>query len=364
MRRINNKSLIIILISSLVVLILLFTVWLLGTEDGRQVIYRKASLSIYNNLNKENNNNDVDQREYQSSSAVNEYRENKEEVDKESTEQHTEKDMIEKDIIKKEPRHEEYVNNFLIFGIEEFDGAKNTDTIMIVSVNKKDNKIKLTSLLRDTLIEKPGEKPIKLNSIYGNSGAEGFVQTIEDNYLIEIDGYAYINFKSFEKIIDYLGGITIEISEEEVDYLNTTNYISNPVNRNVKPGMFVLNGNQTLGYCRIRKCPTIGGANDDYGRSIRHRRVLREIFNRYVNKNLFELISITGKCLNNINTNVSSEQIESVLTNVVENKITTIASYRIPADGIFEAPKDYRGVRDPLVLDWDSNVEKLYSYIY
>ena len=82
---------------------------------------------------------------------------------------------------------------------------------------------------------------------------------------------------------------------------------SNKAYRNVVPGWNVLNGNQALGYVRVRRVPTLGGANDDYGRTLRQRRAMTAIFNKYKGKNLFDLLSITQKCLGYVKTNVTQE---------------------------------------------------------
>jgi len=348
-KKIKKRVLIIIGISLAVLLILI--IYLFGTKSGRKFIYRFAGNFIYNQL------------EIEESAPVNTDIASVTIPDLDETQ--TDKEIVASKPIKVvDPRQEDYVKNFLIFGIEEIENARNTDSMMIVSINSKDNTIKLTSLLRDTYVEIPGEKPNKLNSVYSAGGADLLVNTIEQNYRIRIDGFAHINFDAFEKIVNRLGGISIELGEEEAHYLNTTNYISIRENRTVVAGMNVLNGNQALGYCRVRKCVTLGGANDDYGRTLRQRRVLNAIFEKYKSQNFINLLSIMNECLGYVTTNVTASHIENSLENIVENKITTMKTLRIPANGIFETPKKYNGVEDPLVLDWDDNVKELYKFIF
>ena len=190
------------------------------------------------------------------------------------------------------------------------------------------------------------------------------IDTIEQNYIIHIDGYASINFNSFEKIVDLLGGISIELGEKEAHYLNTTNYISNKAYRNVKPGVNILNGNQALGYCRVRKVETLGGVNYDYGRTLRQRRALQAIFNKYKSTSIFKLLPIMSDCLGYVTTNVTKSQTEKVLQNIVENKIKTMDNLRIPIDGAYDDPRKYNDVIDPLVIDWDVNRKELYKFIF
>lgn len=318
------------LLSSLLLVILILIV---GTKRGRRMLYEGAGNFIYDSVNNED--------------VIKEY----EEKDKENPNTAA-------------MRQEDYVSNYLIFGIEEFGGARNTDSMMIASINTKDDSIKITSLLRDSYVEIPGYKNNKLNSAYARGGAKLLIDTIELNYKIKIDGYASVNFESFEKIVDRVGGVTIELGKEEAKYLNKTNYISKKKYRNVKPGINKLNGNQLMGYCRVRKVKTLGGINDDYGRVVRQQRALKAIFESYITTNVFKLPGITKECLNYINTNVTEKQITDVMEAVVENRMKTIDTFRIPVDKAFESPKKYNGIGYPILLDWDVNRVELYKFIY
>lgn len=311
----------------LIVILIVF-----GTKPGRRLVYKYAGEFIYNYMNKDLDNGKA-------------------------------KDDL---VIDDNPslRKEDYVTNYLIFGIEKIGGAKNTDTIMIATINTKNNTIKLTSLLRDSYVDIPGYKANKLNSAYSKGGAKLLIETIQNNYKIKIDGYASVDFESFEKIVDLLGGVTIELGKKEADYLNKTNYISKKKNRNVKEGINRLNGNQLMGYVRVRKVETLGGANYDYGRVVRQQRALKAMFESYIKTNVFKLPGITKEALGQVTTNVSEEQISEAMSNVVENRITTIDTIRIPVDGAFDAPKKYNGIGYPIVLNWDVNRIELYKFIY
>ena len=261
-------------------------------------------------------------------------------------------------------RKEEYVTNILLIGIEEFGGAKNTDSMMIASINTRDCTIQLTSLMRDSYVNVPGWKKTKLNAAYAHGGIELLKQTIEENYRIHLDGYASVNFGSFEDIIDVLGGVEIQLGAQEAQYLNSTNYISNRNNRNVVEGINTLNGNQALGYCRVRKVPTYDGVNNDFGRTLRQRRVLNAIFDKYKSQNIFKLISTTNKCMSFVTTSLTDKQIEKLLGEMVENNITSMDTVQIPMEGAYESPRVYEGVTWPIVLDWDANILELYKTIY
>ena len=317
-----------------IVALLILTALIIGTKSGRRFLYRSASVFVFNNVD----NKDII-KEYQQEGDNNH-----------------DSDAI---------RQEDYITNYLIFGIEEFGGARNTDSMMIASINTKDDTLKLTSLLRDSYVEIPDHNSNKLNSAYAKGGARMLVDTIELNYKIKIDGYVSVDFKSFEKIVDLLGGVTIELGKEEAKYLNTTNYISKKSNRNVKAGVYKLNGNQVMGYCRVRKVKTLGGANNDYGRIVRQQRALKAIFDSYKSpRNLFKILSVTKESLGFVTTNLTQSQIEKAMEDIVENRIKTLETFRIPVDGAFDAPIKYNGIGYPLVLDWDANRIELYKFIF
>ena len=262
-------------------------------------------------------------------------------------------------------RKEDYVTNILLIGIEEFGGARNTDSMMIASINSNKNTVQLTSLMRDSYVSVPGWKKTKLNAAYAHGGIELLRDTIEENYLIHLDGYASVDFKSFEEIIDILGGVDVQLGESEAKYLRTTNYISNKKYRkDIHEGMNTLNGNQALGYCRVRKRPTYDGVNNDQGRTLRQRRVLNAIFDKYKQQDPISLITTTNKCMSYVTTSLSSGQIETLLGTMVENRITNMEQVRIPVDGAYQSPKAYEGVTWPIVLDWDTNIKEMYKTIY
>lgn len=323
--------------------IIIFAIWAVGTKSGRSACMGLVAKFVHSNIKTddvEDPSNDVPFVD-----VVDEDTDSTLEMDENGN-------MIVYDsdgnIIQalKEPRSEEYVKTYLIFGIESIDGAANTDAIMLISINTKDNTIKMTSVLRDTYVNIPGWDKNKLNSAYSKGahgattgsearkrGAALLIRTIEETFDVKISGYASVGFDSFEKIINRLGGLDIELGEKEADYLNRTNYISNPDNRNVVPGWNHLNGNQVMGYVRVRKCETLGGVNNDYGRTLRQRRVISAIIKKYKSTGLFDLFSLTKDCLGYVNTNLTEEQIQEALTLIVNNGIYTTSSLRLPIEG-------------------------------
>ncbi len=263
-----------------------------------------------------------------------------------------------------EPRQEDYCYNILLIGEEalEYFGGSRSDTMILVSVNSRDKKIHMTSLLRDMYVQIPGYADNKLNAAYSYGGTPLLIDTIELNLQVKIDGYVKVGFDSFEWIIDRLGGVEITLTAEEAEYLRTTRYITNPAYRNVVAGTQLMNGNQVLGYCRIRKVATANGTHSDFGRTERQRTVLTKIFNKYKESNIFSLLKILNDCLPMVTTDISKSDMQDLLETVVEERILSLDTLRIPVAGTYEDV--FVGPSEVLQVKWAKNIEVLHEFIF
>ena len=263
-----------------------------------------------------------------------------------------------------ELRKEDYVYNVLLMGVEalpQFAGER-SDTMILVSINSRDKKIYMTSLMRDMYVPIPGHKDDRLNSAYSWGGAPLLVDTVERLTHVKIDGYVKVGFDSFEWIVDRLGGVEITLTAEEAEYLRKTKYITKEEYRNVVAGTQLMNGNQVLGYCRVRKVPTANGTGSDFGRTERQRTVLTKIFNKYKDSNIFTLLSVFNECLPKVTTNISKEDMQDLMEMVVENRILNLENARIPASGTFSSVTI--GKADMISVKWDKNREILHKRIF
>ncbi|NLP15590.1 MAG: LCP family protein [Clostridiales bacterium] len=263
-------------------------------------------------------------------------------------------------------RREEGVYNILLLGEEAIDAGTSrgrTDLIIIATLNKNNKSIKLTSLMRDTLVQIPGYRENKLNSAYEKGDVDLLYETISLNFNIHLDGSVLVNFENFEKIIDLMGGLELTLTASEAKYLRNTNYISEPKYRTVVEGTQLMNGNQVLGYSRIRKRAAITGNNNDYGRTDRHRIILNAIFEKYKSKSEMELASMMFKMLPMIKTDIDSKTFEKLLSTFIEMGTTKIDQLRIPADGTFTDNVKVRGM-DVLIPDLTKNISILHEFIF
>lgn len=263
-------------------------------------------------------------------------------------------------------RHEDGVYNILLLGEEAIGSGTSrgrTDVIIIATMNTITKDVKLTSLMRDLYVQIPGYKDNKLNTAYEKGGLELLYETIALNFDIRLDGCVMVNFENFEKIIDTMGGLEITLTAGEARYLNSTNYISNPKYRNVVEGKQLLNGNQVLGYSRVRKRATITGNNNDYGRTDRHRIILNAIFEKYKNKSKVELAPIMFSLLPMIKTDIDSKNFEVLLNTFIDMGTMDMEQLRIPVDGAFTDNVSVRGM-DVLIPDLEKNTNVLHEFIF
>lgn len=257
------------------------------------------------------------------------------------------------------------VINVLLMGEEnvEDDLRGRADSIIIATLNTEAKEISLTSIMRDSYVRIPGHSENKINAAYQVGGIELLKETIELNYGLAVDKYVKVDFGAFEYIVDAVDGVDIKLSKEEAKYLRSTNYISKKKYRTVKAGMNHMNGNQALGYSRIRYVPTPNNLYYDYGRTYRQRYVLNQMFDAYKNATSFEIISLIPKIRDYVTTDMNSDEMIQYVSDVLTLGIKDINQYRLPIDGTYTEARV--GTMLALVIDdFDANRDYLYSKLY
>lgn len=198
----------------------------------------------------------------------------------------------------------EGITNVLLVGVDgiDFDEKyQRSDSMIIATLDSNKEKVKLTSLYRDTLVYIPGYGEEKMNLAFSLGGPELVMETIKYNFDVNIEKYIMINFAGFEAIIDQIGGVEIDVKEYQLHELNK--YIGQatgggdcPVE---KAGLQILNGKQALSYARIRK-----GVGDDYERTERQREVLFKVAEKLQKTDVIKYFSIANKMLDYLRTNI------------------------------------------------------------
>lgn len=224
----------------------------------------------------------------------------------------------------------EGIINILITGEDRRpgEGRQRSDSMILCSFNTKKNTFTMISFLRDTYVAIPGYWHEKLNAAYQFGGANTLNETLAANFGIHVDANVMVDFESFVGVIDLLGGVDINLTQAEANYLNGAHS-----DWHLKPGMQRLTGEKALAYSRIRQIDA------DAVRAQRQRTVITSLINRYKSKSLPEMLSLTTQILEQgfLKTNMSSDEIISYVTQLFPMFTSaTINNQQIPKYGTYQ----------------------------
>ena len=256
------------------------------------------------------------------------------------------------------------IKNILLIGQDarEGEGRQRSDTMIICSINTQNDSMTLASLMRDMYVPIPGYSSNRINAAYAFGGMELLDEVVEQDFGIPIDGNVEVNFQGFVDAIDAIGGVEIELTEEEANYLNGGGWEDQGENGNdgtwdLKEGVNKLNPAQALAFSRIRHV-----GNSDYERTDRQRRVIMAAFSKISSGSTAQLLSIADSILPYITTDLSNKELLSYVKTLSVAGITDMDSYRIPVDGTFSS-QNISGMA-VLVPDLAANSQYLQEYIY
>lgn len=246
------------------------------------------------------------------------------------------------------------VLNVMLFGEDNNHGDKygRTDTMILLSIDNTHKKLKLTSFQRDTYVYIPGHGYNKINASYTLGGAKLSIETIEANFGVKIDRYAIVDFKSFIDIIDTLNGIDMEVTQDEIDYINYQMYKNGQVKGRTTitdpPGIVHLNGQEALWYARNRGLQKgedgneIGLSGDDWDRTSRQRKLLETMVNRFKGADLGQIITIVNQVGPMVTTNLKKDEITALVANSLTYLNYKVVQNYIPKEGLwyYNSPDD------------------------
>lgn len=265
------------------------------------------------------------------------------------------------------PMKEEGVTNILLIGNDSRENGEDgrSDAMILLSISNKTKKIYMTSLLRDMYVEIPGHKDNRLNAAYSYGGAELLMETIEKNFDIHISRYVLVNFEAFANLVDAVGGVDLELTGKEVEYVNGylveynillgrpegTDYFDD-----LSGGMVHLNGPQALAYCRNRYIGT------DFGRTERQRKVLTEVIHKLPKGVLTNPKGLIDGLMPNLTTNLT--QAECYRLSLMAPKILTydIIQNSIPMEGTYKDATHRK--MSVLEVDFEANKKFLQENLY
>ena len=268
--------------------------------------------------------------------------------------------------------------NVLLLGTDErslTDSAR-TDAIMICSVNTDTGEVKLTSIMRDLAVEFDdiGEYngTYRINAANYFGGPDLTMKTVNELFDMNIRYYVMVNFFGFGKVAQQLGGVEVDVDEQEMNLINERiveqykfAYLNGIMDFDTEQKFLEqygenihLNGNQTLAYARIRK--TDGG---DYKRTTRQQIVLNKLLAKLKKLNALEMTQLLYNNLDMVKTNLEPETILAIATKVVGNGLGDMETFRLPQPNTYK--EEVRNEQGMLYdCDFATNALRLYNFIY
>ncbi len=257
--------------------------------------------------------------------------------------------------------------NIACFGLDsrngELEGGVQSDSIIIVSINNETNDVKLVSVYRDTLLLQADGGYSKANSAYNRGGPEEAISLLNRNFDLDIRNYVSVNFNALVDVIDALGGLEIELTQEEAYYSNgyaaeTSRVVGQEmVKIDEVAGTQLLDGVHAVSYARIRY--TTG---NDFKRTERQREVLEKTMEKAKKADIFTLNKIVDKVFPQISTSLSITDMLGFVSNIMEYNVveTTGFPYALTTS---EEVREHKGSY-VVPIDFVGNVTKLHQNIF
>ena len=266
-----------------------------------------------------------------------------------------------------EPLKSKGVYHILLIGNDSRsqDEEGRSDAMILLSISSKTKTIQMISLLRDMYVEIPGHDGNRLNAAYAFGGAELLLETVRQNLGIEVNRYIVVNFQAFANLVDAAGGVDLELSNEEVQwvnaYLNEYNMLRNmPIDTDYLDtslsGMIHLNGPQALAYSRNRYIGT------DFGRTERQRKVLSAVIKKLPLAAVTNMKELIDGLFPNLTTNLTKGECLRLSLQAGKFAVYELVQSSVPVSGTY-SNASIRGMT-VLQVDFEANKKYLQEQIY
>ena len=228
------------------------------------------------------------------------------------------------------------ITNILLLSSDARPGedVSRSDSIMILTIDNINKKLKVTSLMRDMLVKIDGHGEEKLNHAFAYGGPTKIIETIQNNFGIKLNNYVIVDFNAFVKVIDAINGIEVTVKDYELDELNKYILDGGGSEKDLlpSPGTYNLNGYQALSYARIRKV-----GNGEYERTERQRAVLQIALEKIKDMSKVKIVSLLNELFPYVKTNISlgnAMDYGFTALNVGKKCNFEIEQFRVPLDSI------------------------------
>lgn len=254
-------------------------------------------------------------------------------------------------------------HHYLLLCVDQWTGKPhnlgNTDGIVIVTLDTRAHRVMLTSIIRDALVERPDGVIGRINYIAKNYGPEALCKVISQHVGVKIEKYLLFDFSQIARIVDFLGGVDIEITSTESNYLQRYAIPKDSTTPRLRgAGTYHFNGHSAVIYMRIRK---VGGGGD-FMRTQRVRTVLSTLADQCREITLEEARALVDSVLENTTlTNMSTDEMVEAMNYAMELRGCTVEELRLPPDGA-ATPITYAGM-SVQEIDWVACRQAMDEYL-
>lgn len=254
-------------------------------------------------------------------------------------------------------------HHYLLLCVDQWTGKPhnlgNTDGIVIVTLDTRAHRVMLTSIIRDALVERPDGVIGRINYIAKNYGPEALCKVISQHVGVKIEKYLLFDFSQIASIVDFLGGVDIEIISTESNYLQRYAIPKDSTTPRLRgAGTYHFNGHSAVIYMRIRK---VGGGGD-FMRTQRVRTVLSTLADQCREITLEEARALVDSVLENTTlTNMSTDEMVEAMNYAMELRGCTVEELRLPPDGA-ATPITYAGM-SVQEIDWVACRQAMDEYL-
>ena len=254
-------------------------------------------------------------------------------------------------------------HHYLLLCVDQWTGKPhnlgNTDGIVIVTLDTRAHRVMLTSIIRDALVERPDGVIGRINYIAKNYGPEALCNVISQHVGVKIEKYLLFDFSQIASIVDFLGGVDIEITSTESNYLQRYAIPKDSTTPRLRgAGTYHFNGHSAVIYMRIRK---VGGGGD-FMRTQRVRTVLSTLADQCREITLEEARALVDSVLENTTlTNMSTDEMVEAMNYAMELRGCTVEELRLPPDGA-ATPITYAGM-SVQEIDWVACRQAMDEYL-
>lgn len=253
------------------------------------------------------------------------------------------------------------VVNILLVGQDtRGEERQRSDSMIILSINKNTEQMTMVSVMRDLYVQIPGYSDNRINAAYAFGGFELLDATLEQNFGVVIDYNVEVNFNGFKDIVDKVGGIDVELTEAEVEYMNSARFASTmhyKKEQNFTVGVNHLDGAQALCYARIRR------VGDDFARTQRQRTIIQTVYQKAKEQSWTKLLDIYDSVADDLTTDMSPLQLVSVAFSGYNMGLDSINSYRVPSDGSYRN-ETIKQMAVLVPIDWNATRAEMKEYLY